>query len=137
MDTLFSPIYRSIQSHCLKTTIEYLDADKMEAKASFEFPETFCGFAGHFPGNAVLPGIVQLASVRFLAECGLDQSMLPVSYSHTKFRGLILPGERVEVTLELKRHDSNWSGKFSLHKQELTLVTTGQCEFAPLIRGTN
>ena len=137
MDTSFPQLYRSIQSHCLKTTVESLETDGLEATAIFEFPESFCGFAGHFPGSAVLPGIVQLASVRFLAECVLSQSVLPVSYSHTKFRGLILPNERVEVKIELEKNDSNWSGKFSLHKQEQTIVTTGKCEFAPVNRGKN
>ncbi|MCP4338959.1 MAG: hypothetical protein GY799_08730 [Desulfobulbaceae bacterium] len=137
MDTSFSPLYRSIQSHCITTTVESLETDSLKATAIFEFPEAFCGFAGHFPGSAVLPGIVQLASVRFLAECVLSQAFLPVSYSHTKFRGLILPNERVEVKIELEKNESNWSGKFSLHKQEQTIVTTGQCEFAPIIRGKN
>lgn len=132
MEKSFTPLYRSIQSHCLKTTVECLQTDSLEATAVFKFPETFCGFAGHFPGSAVLPGIVQLASVRFLAECGLNQTVLPVSYSHTKFRGLVLPNERVEVKIELKKNESTWSGKFSLHKQEQTIVTTGQCEFAPV-----
>lgn len=137
MDTSFAPLYRSIQSHCIKTTVESLEADSFEATAVFVFPESFCGFAGHFPGSAVLPGIVQLASVRFLAECVLRQVFLPVNYSHTKFRGLILPNERVEVKIELKKHKINWFGKFSLHKQEQVIVTTGQCEFAPVIRGKN
>jgi 3-hydroxyacyl-[acyl-carrier-protein] dehydratase len=135
MDTSFSQLYRSIRSHCLKTTVESLEADSLEATAIFEFPESFCGFAGHFPGNGVLPGIVQLASVRLLTECVLSQAVLPVSYSRTKFRGLILPNERVKVKIELQKNESNWFGKFSLHKQEQTIVTTGQCEFAPVIKG--
>lgn len=137
MDTSFSPLYRSIQSHCITTTVDSLETDSLKATAIFEFPKTFCGFAGHFPGSAVLPGIVQLASVRFLAECVLSQNVLPVSYSHTKFRGLILPNDSVEVKIELEKNESNWSGKFSLNKQEQTIVTTGKCEFALVIRGKN
>lgn len=137
MDTSFTPLYRSIQSHCLKTIVEGLDADCLNATAVFEFPETFCGFAGHFPGSAVLPGIVQLACVRSLAESGLSQSVLPVGYSHIKFRGMILPNERVDVKIELKKNAGNWSGKFSLQKQDQTIVSTGQCEFAAVIRGSD
>ena len=137
MDTSFSPLYRSIQSHCITVTVESLATDSLKATAIFQFPETFCGFAGHFPGSAVLPGIVQLASVRFLTEYVLSQSVLPVSYSDTKFRGLILPNDRVEVKIELEKNESNWSGEFSLHKQKQTIVTTGKCEFAPVIRGKN
>lgn len=56
-------------------------------------------FQGHFPGDPILPGVVQVDwAIRFGAEafgplgrfCGLDQ---------VKFLGLIRPGERVELQL--------------------------------------
>lgn len=56
-------------------------------------------FQGHFPGDPILPGVVQVDwAIRFGAEafgplgrfCGLDQ---------VKFLGLIRPGERVELRL--------------------------------------
>jgi hypothetical protein len=56
-------------------------------------------FQGHFPGDPILPGVVQVDwAIRFGTEafgplgrfCGLDQ---------VKFLGLIRPGERVELQL--------------------------------------
>ena len=39
-----------------------------EDACTFSVPGTFSGYRGHFPGNPILPGIVQLSFIRRLAE---------------------------------------------------------------------
>ena len=39
-----------------------------DGACTFSVPGTFSGYRGHFPGNPILPGIVQLSFIRRLAE---------------------------------------------------------------------
>lgn len=130
MEKGFQYLYSSLQEYCLDWAIVSGGPEKLKLRAVFDFNETFSGFAGHFPGNPILPAIVQLASVRFLAELGLKRQVQPVSYNRTKFRGVIQPNEKVDVRLELKKTETSWSGSFSLKDIDDNYVARGQCEFA-------
>lgn len=63
-----------------------------EFSAAFLFPPEFCGFAGHFPGNPVLPGIAQIMAV--LHACGADPSAL-LAVTSCKFLHPVGPNEVV------------------------------------------
>ena len=63
--------------------------------AGFMFPESFAGFDGHFPGNPVVPGIVQIYAAMITA--GRENALGEVK--RCKFMRPVLPGERVVVTL--------------------------------------
>jgi 3-hydroxyacyl-[acyl-carrier-protein] dehydratase len=64
--------------------------------AEFVFPPDFIGFAGHFPGNPVLPGIAQIMAV--LHACGPGLRLRAVK--NCKFLRPVVPGERLSVTVE-------------------------------------
>jgi len=132
MKEVLKPLYSSLQEHCLDWTVVSSGPEQLELRAVFNFNANFAGFVGHFPGRPILPAIVQLASVRFLAELGLKQPVQPVSYSRTKFRGVIQPNERIYIQLELKKNETNWSGRFSLKDMDDNYVARGQCEFGIL-----
>ncbi len=66
-----------------------------EFAAEFVFPADFCGFAGHFPGNPVLPGIAQIMAV--LHACGGETPAVPLAVTSCKFLRPVSPGERVYV----------------------------------------
>ncbi|MCG3147540.1 MAG: hypothetical protein PCFJNLEI_00980 [Verrucomicrobiae bacterium] len=66
----------------------------------FQFAPTEPFFAGHFPGQPILPGVFQLEMVRQLAE----QSLGPVvirAVRKAKFQRPIRPGETVRLQLKL------------------------------------
>jgi 3-hydroxymyristoyl/3-hydroxydecanoyl-(acyl carrier protein) dehydratase len=61
------------------------------------FPAGFVGFAGHFPGNPILPGVCQVQAGLMLATaaCGTELSLREIV--NAKFFQPILPGMRVEM----------------------------------------
>lgn len=65
------------------------------------FDADFIGFAGHFPGNPVLPAFVQLLMARIMAEEAREASQ-NINIKSAKFIRSIRPGEK--VTMRLKRN---------------------------------
>jgi len=58
-------------------------------------------FAGHFPGNPLVPGVVILEYVveAVAQRCGTDRS--PQQIQSIKFLGPLRPGEELTIELEL------------------------------------
>ena len=67
-----------------------------DVTAVFCFSPDFRGFQGHFPGNPVLPGIVQILMAEVTAGRGNDPALKEVA--RCKFLRPVSPGERVSVT---------------------------------------
>ena len=132
MKIIYKPLYQSLQQSCLEWEVIRDEPELKELRAVFVFNAAYSGFDGHFPGRPILPAIVQLASVRFLAELGLKQSVNPVSYSRVKFRGIIQPDERIEVQLRLVKKEAAWVGSFSLHNGGEERVASGDCMYCIL-----
>ncbi len=102
---------------------------KVQVTARCLFPPIFCGFAGHFPGNPILPAIVQLATVRCLAEQALQKRLQPETYSRTKFRSMVRPDQEVFLQLDMTISQNSCGGKFSLRSQTDTSIATGSFVF--------
>lgn len=129
MEKSYKPLYSSLAEACREWTSEVLDAGGIVIKGLFVFDESYSGFAGHFPGRPILPAVMQLGIVRFLCERGLGMCLEPQSYSRTKFRGMITPGQQVEVEVILgKEEKTGWHGKFSLESKD-EVIASGQCGF--------
>jgi 3-hydroxymyristoyl/3-hydroxydecanoyl-(acyl carrier protein) dehydratase len=73
--------------------------------AEFVFPPDFVGFAGHFPGNPVLPGIAQIMAV--LHTCGPGLRLHAVK--DCKFLRPVIPDERLSITAK-QRGDAGGVG---------------------------
>ncbi len=65
------------------------------------FPAGFPGFAGHFPGNPILPAVLQLAAVRHGAGGLLGMAPSPLSWEKVKFKGMIRPGDPLSLSLAM------------------------------------
>lgn len=115
---------------CLELRLVRKEELRVEGSANFCFPVNFPGFQGHFPGNPILPAIVQLAAVRFLTEHLLGQCVAPVLHQKIKFKGVIGPGDQVRVNIVLKKVGMNWGGTFSLKRPEGEAVAGGVVDFA-------
>lgn len=64
----------------------------------YVFPPEFPGFDGHFPGNPIVPGIVQMMAALHTAACGAEAAMTAVK--KCKFVRPVLPGEVLTVRAE-------------------------------------
>lgn len=129
MSNQLKSLAKSLQLCCKKWQVNKKDKKSLSISSLFVFSDSFPGFDGHFPGQPVLPAIIQLAAVRYLAECGLGQPLRPAGFSRTKFRGIIQPDDEIEVTLDLFAEEKQWSGKFTLKRSVKELVSNGFCAF--------
>lgn len=119
--------------HVLPSCIDSLKSEKSEesirATCSCLFPSDFPGFQGHFPGQPVLPAIVQLATVRYVAELVTGHRLEITSYAKSKFRAMIVPEEEVVIHLSLQYSGEPGEGKFEIRNDEKGKITTGRCSF--------
>jgi 3-hydroxyacyl-[acyl-carrier-protein] dehydratase len=106
-----------------------LQDDHLLVSAVFRFPSTFAGFSGHFPDRPVLPAIIQLATVRHLAQTALERPLAPADYGKTKFRGIISADERILFTLKIREAGDGWKGDFVLTRTDGEVVANGSCTF--------
>lgn len=123
-------LYEALAGCCLQLRLTGKEELQLETSADFLFPADFVGFAGHFPGNPILPAIVQLAVVRFLMERALGQGVVPAFYQKIKFKGQIRPGDLVTVKIAIKNHGVKRGGKFSLSRPDGETIAGGLVEFA-------
>ena len=66
-------------------------------------------FKGHFPGFAVLPGVVQLGIARHFAEQFLRRAFTLASVKKMKFTHVVVPGVCVRLTLtRLSDHEISY-----------------------------
>ena len=91
-----------------------IDASAMEALAGtgtepgarrYRFGPGFIGFSGHFPGNPILPAIVQIRAVVSLAEEAGGKTLRLAAVRSAKFLAPIRPDEDVWVRVR-RRVDS-------------------------------
>lgn len=129
MEKIKQSLYDELSGCCKGMQLSEQNDRQLKASADFEFPPSYVGFNGHFPGRPVLPAIVQLAAVRYLSERALGTQLSPLLYSRTKFKGMVLPGMKVVVSVRLELQKEGWSGMFTL-KRDSELVATGNVVFA-------
>lgn len=83
-----------------------IDASAMEALTGtgaetgarrYRFAPGFIGFSGHFPGNPILPAIVQIRAVVSLAEEEGGKTLRLAAVRSAKFLSPIRPDEEVSI----------------------------------------
>jgi 3-hydroxyacyl-[acyl-carrier-protein] dehydratase len=80
--------------------VTVLEAKKTHA-CSFVVPSDHPALPGHFPGHAVVPGVVIVDRVVDAAEDWLGHSLRLARLPQAKFVAPLYPGERADVTLTL------------------------------------
>ena len=91
-----------------------------EVTAAFCFSPEFRGFQGHFPGNPVLPGIVQILMAEVTA--GRENSRVLAEVARCKFLRPVLPGERVHVTAT-PAGTEKWTCDLTVGEERCALMT--------------
>ena len=103
-----------------------------EGTCTFSVPGEFSGYRGHFPGNPILPGIVQLSFVRRLAERRLGRSLRLAGVKRVKYLRLVTPDMPVTLTLALEpgETEGTWSANASLVNGDGGRVSAAKLIFA-------
>jgi acyl-coenzyme A synthetase/AMP-(fatty) acid ligase/3-hydroxymyristoyl/3-hydroxydecanoyl-(acyl carrier protein) dehydratase len=66
-------------------------------------PADHPAFAGHFPGNPIVPGVVLLDAALHEIQAGLGQTFLSYQIAAAKFLSPVKPGETLQVRYENQR----------------------------------
>jgi len=105
--------------------------NRLQITATCVFPPSFSGFKGHFPGNPILPAIVQLATVRHITENIIGIDLTPHSYTKTKFRGMVKPDQEIIFRITVTTSDIHHKGKFNIRTKSNDPVADGKFIFIP------
>lgn len=113
----------------LEKVISMVRSDKdHQVQAELCCPTDFPAFEGHFPGQPILPAVIQLLVVRSLSSDLLGLPLEPVRTGRLKFKGMVGPGDRVKVRIDIKKEEGNWLSKFKLD-HEGTTISSGAVIF--------
>jgi 3-hydroxymyristoyl/3-hydroxydecanoyl-(acyl carrier protein) dehydratase len=96
---------------------DILEADGM-ITAQVEVPAEAIWFDGHFPDQAILPGVAQLAMVVEILGHALKKNVYAANVSRVRFKQVIMPAERIEVQISPK-DDEGVAYGFRLLKREV------------------
>ena len=82
-------------------------------------------FKGHFPGNPVTPGVVQMEVVKELMQVTLGKEMNLLSMGNCKFLAVLNPEETADVDITLnitETEDGNSKVKALIQQDETTFL---------------
>ena len=89
--------------------IEFNDEDELRAIKNVTINEPY--FVGHFPGQPVMPGVLQIeamaqaAGILMLKKCGaFGQIAYFMSCDKVKFRRAVTPGDQLEICVKITKH---------------------------------
>jgi len=90
------------------------DIGDQEMTALFCFSGNLDLFAGHFPGNPILPGIVQIEMVKFAVEQAHGNRFWIRAIKKTKFASLIRPDIPIHLSIRMTPSDDELSVRATL-----------------------
>lgn len=116
----------SIQQGLLEKSLQsMIETEDGRVRGVFSFSPDFPAFEGHFPGQPVLPAVVQVAAVRLLAARHLDVKLIPVSLNRSKFKAMVGPNEPMTITISLDQSGNDVTISFSI-TSETKKIATGE-----------
>ncbi len=102
-------------------TILSFDSSDQQLEATLLFNPDHEVYLGHFPGQPVVPGVIQLLIVKELLEQHLKQKLKLVSMSQAKFLNMIVPDRQAVMTSITYKTDVN------LLQVDASLFKNNQC----------
>jgi|WetSurMetagenome_2_1015567.scaffolds.fasta_scaffold185965_2 3-hydroxyacyl-[acyl-carrier-protein] dehydratase len=89
--------------------ISKFKSDNEGIEATIKFNETHPIFSGHFPGNPIVPGVVQVQIIKNLMEKKFEQNLILSQAKNIKFLSIISPVNhpQVEVLLRIQCLEDN------------------------------
>ncbi len=86
-------------------------------------------FAGHFPGDPILPGIAQLNMVTECIERVLHRKLILQNLARIKFKQLIRPGDVLDIRAVVGKKENNYTFTIKNNDKE---VCSGRLVLVPL-----
>ena len=77
------------------------------ARRHFRFPLEFKGFSGHFPGDPVLPALIQIMAAKTVAEDWKGRPLSVVSVERAKFHMRLRPNQEILIQCRDRTADGN------------------------------
>ncbi len=81
--------------------VRSLDASGLKISTRIAFNKDHIVFEGHFPGNPIVPGVVQIQIMKDLLEHIIDKKVFLQGAKSIKFLNVISPAEVEEVQFEI------------------------------------
>ena len=88
-------------------------SDESNASCQITFDADFIGFAGHFPGNPLVPGVCLTAIGAVMSRRLLGEQFRIVAMPRLKFSAMVRPGDTLECLLKVIGDDSLKKATFS------------------------
>jgi 3-hydroxyacyl-[acyl-carrier-protein] dehydratase len=99
-------------------------------QGEFLFPSAFPGFEGHFPGNPLLPAVLQLAAARYGAGRLLGRPLTLSALEKVKFKGVVRPDDAIILRLQEKAGPGGISVGFTWKRSDNGPISSGTMRFS-------
>ena len=100
--------------------IEATTSEGNRALVTLRVPDRSRFFEGHFVGLPMLPGVAQLVAIAHReAERVFGPVGTPRRMSRVKFQDIIVPGDRLSLSLERERENERTSIRFRLERLDV------------------
>lgn len=112
-------LFAQAESKQWPSLVTWLDVDKANSvECELSVPSSLTYFAGHFPGQPVLPGVVQIHWAGEFAKRIFGVSGFS-TLQGAKFNGMVMPDTTIRLSLDFKPEKHRV--KFAFTKDEQTL----------------
>lgn len=85
-------------------------------------------FAGHFPGDPILPGIAQLHMVTETVAQVLDKQLTLQSLARIKFKKIIRPGDILDIHVHAGKKENHYQFRLTSNQED---VCSGRLVLVP------
>jgi len=115
-----SPIQKAIQQVATKPV--QVD-EEGEVACSFFFNPDFLGFSGHFPGNPILPAVIQIAIAQWMVEALPGKTCRVIRVDHAKFFEPVRPLTDVTVICSPQKEQNHYSCRMAVNATDKPVST--------------
>ncbi|MBU0943108.1 MAG: hypothetical protein KJ804_12715 [Proteobacteria bacterium] len=98
-------------------TIQQSDDGAITAKVTTDSQSPW--FAGHFPGDPILPGIAQLKMVTDVIAKALEKDLHLIGLTRIKFKKLIRPGVMLDIHASSTKQENNFSFRITSNRENV------------------
>lgn len=101
-------------------TLSSFHSENAQINAKIVFDEGHPVFKGHFPGNPIVPGVIQVQIIKDLMEKEAGQKLALTEANNIKFLSIISPLNlpEIEVILQYSFNENQYMVRASFHAQE-------------------